>query len=250
VTTVMQLRFEYAALDADTRAFVLERTERIHNLARMTAASIVKIGEYLTEVKERLGHGKFLEWIEREFAWTYKSAERFMHVSERFTLDNLSNIEIDVSALYLIAAPSTPEPVREEAIRRASNGEPVSHASARALVHRFAATGEIPDVKVSLPELVAQERAAMIPRPEREEPRILAPDPAEKLRQKRAQENSAKMHAIMLVIQAIEEIHRTAVDMSAVAATIDRLDTPDQDWRGQTRGAADRLRALCKELQL
>jgi hypothetical protein len=68
----------------------------------------VQIGQYLTEVKERLGHGKFLEWIEREFAWTYRTASSMMRVYERFKLENFSNLEIDVSALYLIAAPSTP----------------------------------------------------------------------------------------------------------------------------------------------
>ncbi len=35
----------------------------------------------------------------------------------RFKLSNLSNIDIDVSALYPSAAPSTPEPVRAEVMR-------------------------------------------------------------------------------------------------------------------------------------
>jgi hypothetical protein len=47
-----------------------------------------------------------------------KSAERFMHVAARFKLDKLSNLEIDVSALYLIAEPKTPEPVRAAIISR------------------------------------------------------------------------------------------------------------------------------------
>ena len=63
-------------------------------------------------VKARLKHGQFLDWIEREFAWSQQHASRFMHVHEQFKLRNLSNLEIDVSALFLIAAPSTPEQVR------------------------------------------------------------------------------------------------------------------------------------------
>ena len=71
----------------------------------MTAACIVQIGQYLTEVKGRLKHGKFQEWIAREFSWGDDSARNFMHVYERFKNRNFRNLEIDVSALYLIAAP-------------------------------------------------------------------------------------------------------------------------------------------------
>jgi Protein of unknown function (DUF3102) len=66
----------------------------IHNLARMTAAGIVQIGQYLTEVKERLGHGRFLGWIEKEFAWSQPTAWRFMNVFEQFKLSNLNNLQI------------------------------------------------------------------------------------------------------------------------------------------------------------
>jgi len=78
--------------------------------------------EGLTEVKEKLGHGPFIDWIEREFAWARTTAERFMNVYERVKLPNLGNLDIDVSALYLIAQPKTPEPARNDIIRRASNG--------------------------------------------------------------------------------------------------------------------------------
>ena len=60
----------------------------------------------------RLGHGQFMEWIEREFAWSQRAAYRFMEVHEHVKVANLASLEIDASALYLIAAPSTPEPVR------------------------------------------------------------------------------------------------------------------------------------------
>jgi hypothetical protein len=71
---------------------------------------------------------EFLKWMALEFAWSQPTAWRFMNVAKQFTLSNLHNLEIDVSALYLIAAPKTPEPVRAKVIRRADQGEPVSHA--------------------------------------------------------------------------------------------------------------------------
>jgi hypothetical protein len=40
-----------------------------------------------------------------------------------------------VSALYLIAAPSTPEPVREQAIKWATNGGQVTHQDSIRAAH-------------------------------------------------------------------------------------------------------------------
>jgi hypothetical protein len=248
----VQLQFDYGALDMDTRRFVLERAERIHNLARMTATGIVQIGQYLAEVKERLGHGRFLEWIGREFGWTDRSARNFMMVYGRFKTENFSDLAIDVSALYLIAAPSTPEPARTEVIRRAGNGEAVSHQGARALVERFRETGEIPDVRVSLPQMIEERRREAAPSaPAPPAARMTAEERREQERLRTEREaTNARVAAMMTVIEAIEAIARTGYTMTEVAREIERFDTPDQDWHGAVRESLARLRQLSKELKL
>ncbi len=66
----------------------------------------------------RLGHGPFDSWVRAEFDWTPRTAYRFIQVVEHFqSCDKLS--QLAPSALYLLAAPSTPEAVRLEAIERA-----------------------------------------------------------------------------------------------------------------------------------
>ena len=47
-----------------------------------------------------------------------------------FKSDKLTDLTIDVSTANLIAAPSTPTPVVEQAIERARNGEPLTGAKA------------------------------------------------------------------------------------------------------------------------
>jgi Protein of unknown function (DUF3102) len=246
----IQLRFDYGALDTETRRFVLERTERIHNLARMTAAGIVQIGQYLAEVKARLQHGKFLEWIEREFAWHRDTANNFMQVYECFKCRDFRQMEIDVSALCLIAKPSIPEPVRADVIRRAEAGEPVNHAGTRALVKRFAETGQLPEVTVSLPQLIAERRALMQPQPKQQ-----PPSPEEE--QRRAEEaelrakmkvNSERVVKVFNVIGSIECLSGTPLTVTEIAAEIRRLDTPDKDWRGQLKIARQKLAELSTEL--
>jgi hypothetical protein len=57
--------------------------------------------------------GSWLQWLETEFGWSERTAQRFMQVFARKS-ETVSDLQIDVSALYLIAAPKTLEPVRKE----------------------------------------------------------------------------------------------------------------------------------------
>jgi hypothetical protein len=247
MSKAIQLRFDYVGLDPDTRIFVLERTERIHNLARMTATGIVQIGQYLTEVKERMP-GRFLDWIVREFAWKRTTAWRFMEVFEKVKCSKLEQLEIDVSALYLIAAPSTPEPVRNEVLRRAGNGEPVTHAGTRALVQHFADTGELPEIEVGLAALIEQRRGAAKPEPPLVKISAAATAEMERLHRE-MKANSERMHAVMSVIRAIECLATTSLTVSQIADEIRRLDSPDRDWQGQTKQARKILADLGSELK-
>jgi len=151
-----QLAFDYGSLDKSTREFVQERAAQIHQAARATAAGIVKIGGWLTEVKERLGHGKFLDWIKREFAWKQDTARSFMHVFEMLKNRNFRDLEIDVSALYLIAAPRTPEPVRTEVIHRLEMGEQIKHSTVKVVVSEYNKTGDAPKAVAKLFDAVRE----------------------------------------------------------------------------------------------
>lgn len=246
-------RFDYSALDTETRTFVQERAERIHNLARMTAAGMVQIGQYLTEVRERLNQQRdqerlgFLVWIDREFGWKKSSVYNFMGVFERIKLPNFGSLNIDVSALYLIAAPSTPEPVRADVMRRATNGETVTHEGTRALVQHFAETGEVPDVAVNLPALIASRRAHL-PQP------VITHQTAEDGRKYQAmlaerEANTVRVAAVMTLIQSINCLAAHGISIEALAAHIDRFDTPDQDWHGNVRRALEVLRVLELEIR-
>ena len=146
-----QMHFDYDSLDPHTRAYVRERAAWIHHIARVTAEGIRRIGQYLTEVKARLKHGQFRDWIKKEFGWERSSADNFMHVFENIKCPNFGHLEIDVSALYLIAAPKTPEPVRADLMRRAEAGEPITHQGAVAVIDQFKKTGDLPPKEKPLP---------------------------------------------------------------------------------------------------
>lgn len=121
--------FDYADMD-DVRRLTDEIRERV----KRTARDIIEIGERLIRVKERLGHGRFLDWLDAEFDWSERTAERLIGVAEAFKSDNLSDLDMAPSAMYALSAPSVPPEVRELAIEKATNGHHVTHTEARNLI--------------------------------------------------------------------------------------------------------------------
>ena len=126
--------FDYSILDRETLQFVQQRASRIKVLIKRTAQDIVEIGQKLIEIKETLGHGRFEDWLKAEFDWTQMTANRFMNVAKRFESNKLLDLAIAPSALYLLAAPSTPKMAREEALTRAEAGEHITHKVAQEIV--------------------------------------------------------------------------------------------------------------------
>ena len=143
--------FDYSSLDEETLSFVQIRTEEIRRLVKRTSQDIVDIGRYLIEVKDRLKYGKFYSWLDVEFGWGSRTAVRFMRVAERFgSVDNLSELNILSTALYVLSAPSTPVEATAEAIERAKQGEKISDKTAIAIKAKYKALKEQAESKVKL----------------------------------------------------------------------------------------------------
>jgi hypothetical protein len=131
--------FDYSALDNDTAQFVQEQTGAIRAIMRRTTQDILEIGQKLINVKARLGHGNFLLWLEAEFALAERTAQRLMNVTETFHNKNvnLSDLNFASTALYILAAPSTPDEARDEAVERASKGETITRGIAQELKQKY-----------------------------------------------------------------------------------------------------------------
>jgi len=133
--TPTQIGFDYTHLAPDVRAEVETATRRLHDLESRTSESIIEMGNQLITVKEKLGHGEFLVWLDLEFGWSDRIARHLMTVADRFKLENFSNLEtISPSALYVLAADSTPEEVRIEFTELAKIGRAVRHKDVKEAV--------------------------------------------------------------------------------------------------------------------
>jgi gas vesicle protein len=108
-----------------------EHAAEIRRLGKRVVEDVLEIGRRLTECKKLVGHGNWLPWIEREFGWTDDTALNFMRVYEVSKSRNFRDLSLPVSALYLLAAPSTPKEARDKIIERAQAGETIPVAEVK-----------------------------------------------------------------------------------------------------------------------
>ena len=128
------LSFSYDELDNETRLLVGQRTSEIKNLIHHSAQDIFDIGQKLIEVKEKLGHGRFLIWLNTEFNWSKSAARQFMQVARQFKRGNFTDLNIAASALYLLASNTTSVAARQEALERAAQGEIINRSEAKSII--------------------------------------------------------------------------------------------------------------------
>ena len=131
--------FNYASLDQTTAEFLLQETKEIKSLMKRTVEGIIETGERLHRVKQRLQHGEFMTWVENEIKCHYSTALHFMRVWETFgeQKEQIADVGINVSVLYLLSAPSMPEELRTEIVEMAKAGNPVSFAEAKRLKKEY-----------------------------------------------------------------------------------------------------------------
>jgi Protein of unknown function (DUF3102) len=112
---------------ADPR--LAEHVAEIRALGRRVIADVIEIGRRLVECREIVGHGHWHDWLEAEFRWSDQTALNYMRVyemskSKKFL--DFAQVDLPVSALYLLAAPSTSDAVRTEILNCAKAGESFS----------------------------------------------------------------------------------------------------------------------------
>jgi hypothetical protein len=112
-----------------TEPILAEHVAEIRRLGKRMIADIVEIGRRLTECQEIVGHGGWTAWLDINFSWSDRTALNFMRVfelSKSEIISDFGQVDLPVTALYLLAAPSTSEAARTEILDRAKTGNDVS----------------------------------------------------------------------------------------------------------------------------
>lgn len=123
--------FQYENIPSDTAFSIKAATERIRLRMKRTAEDIIEIGRDLIEVKDALPHGQFGDWLKAEFEMSEWTARNFTNVADKFGTKTGKIPDFTPSILYELSAPSTPEPVVEQAIQKADDGERITVADVK-----------------------------------------------------------------------------------------------------------------------
>lgn len=141
-----RLRWDYNQVSPTDRKAVEDAAVDILANGQRLQQSAVAIGERLIGVKRFLPHGLFGDWCATEFHMSQKTAENMMNVAREFG-DKIETVSILTdSAMYMLAAPSTPEPARQQAIEEAQQ------------------TGKSP-TKSRVREIIAEHKPGPVPQP-------------------------------------------------------------------------------------
>jgi hypothetical protein len=132
----VQGTFDYTGLDANTMGLLRDLGRRIRERDREATLAVLQIGADLKVARERCPHGQWEAWVRGEAGYSPQTAHRLIQVADRFKSLTVRDLQIQPSALYALAAPSTPDEAVAEAIERAEHGEPITKAIAHEIVGR------------------------------------------------------------------------------------------------------------------
>jgi hypothetical protein len=124
-------RFDYGTLEVVSAGQARSAAERIR---KRTWDSYIANGRDLIAIKALLDHGAFGTWLKAEFGMSARTAQNLMNAAE--LVDGKSAIVsvLPVTAIYQLAAPSTPASVRDDVVARLENGEKLTVREIRSAI--------------------------------------------------------------------------------------------------------------------
>ena len=105
------------------------RAERIRRLQADVQRGIIEIGFELIAAKKQVGHGGWIDWLQKEFAWSVRTAQNFMGIAERFGKTKSISFLSTTTLIKILALPEGDEQAFIEV--QAQAGNPVENQSAR-----------------------------------------------------------------------------------------------------------------------
>lgn len=134
MTTQLAL-FEYTALDTETRLIVVQEDKEFDQNMSDTGSSFIRACQNLQRIHTALRYKRpgFDTYCESKPGLSRPTAYRMLGVA-KLCLDSRHNAIESREAIYLLAAPSTPEDVRLEILERAEQGEVITHSTVREAV--------------------------------------------------------------------------------------------------------------------
>lgn len=111
--------FDYSALDNEIATEARQVADRLRNRIRTFT---YETGKDLIAMKEKMPHGAFGPWIEAEFQMGERTAQNYMNAARLVEGKSEKIALLPPSAVYALAAPSTPPEVVQEVLSEIERG--------------------------------------------------------------------------------------------------------------------------------
>jgi hypothetical protein len=98
---------------------------KIRTFEKSTIGNVVAIGRLLHEAREQCEHGEYQEWLNCEFAWSYRTCLRYSHActfAEKCQPGTFEKLNLSLGALHIAADPATSDAERAAIIKAAQEG--------------------------------------------------------------------------------------------------------------------------------
>ena len=151
--------FSYDNLSISERHTLQQAAQAIKENITTTIRAIWEIGQKLVEVRGRLEENVFGAWLQSEFEWSRRTAYHYINVYQafpQFDTENCRHLDIDISALYLLAAPSTSSELRSHFFARAKSGQRVRYKDVKASLQQAKVISISEDLQFE-PEVISAE---------------------------------------------------------------------------------------------
>lgn len=115
-------QFDYGLVDPDDAEDAVAATVRIISLETDMRSNAWELANEIYAQKERIGHGKFGEWLRDVLEWEPRRAQMWLSIRERWSSkeEYMLVSHLSLSTQQLLAAPSTPD-VAVEIIAKADS---------------------------------------------------------------------------------------------------------------------------------
>jgi len=130
----VKLNYDYERIPEADRQAVMSAALEIKPRLKRAAADVYAVGEQLNAAKGRIPYGQWSNWLQEEFELTDRTARNFMAVADKFAGRSEIISDLPPTALYLLAAPSTPDEAVEAVVSKAQAGQKVSVAEVKKAV--------------------------------------------------------------------------------------------------------------------
>lgn len=193
VQTDRPAEFDYSALPGEVATLARDVADRVRSRHQQQIAAIIETGRDLEAVKAKVEHGQFALWLDAEFGWSARTAQRYMQTA---ILDGKSDTVsyLPPTAVYALTAASTPEPVRNEIMERLEAGEHVDPIEVRDRIKEGKEVERASRISAKLPAKQRRDRRKAAERRQaEEESRRVA------LRQKQDREREASIEAAAMI---------------------------------------------------